>query len=84
MSKFIGALRSWWSPPERIFTLEELARFDGTNPDCKAIYISIAGVVYDVSDGSKFYGVGGSYHVLAGHDASFALATMNLDREFKH
>jgi len=40
----------------------------------------LKGSVFDVSN-ADFYKPGGPYHVLAGHDASVALARMNLDPE---
>ena len=34
--------------------------------------------IFDVSAGKSFYGPGAAYGVLAGHDATRALATMDL------
>ncbi len=39
------------------------------------IYISIMGEVFDVSDGSNYYGEGGGYHFFAGKDASRAFVS---------
>jgi membrane-associated progesterone receptor component len=58
------------------FTLEELRTFDGRNG--KAIYIALQGIVFNVSSSVSFYGEGGAYAILAGRDASRALATMSL------
>lgn len=51
------------------FTPEKLQTFDGTDPN-KPIYVGLDGLVYDVTPGKEFYQVGGSYHDLAGKDAS--------------
>jgi predicted heme/steroid binding protein len=59
---------------KRDFTLEELKEFTGVNE--KPIYLCARGVVYDMSQGSSFYGPGGPYAVFAGHDASKCLATV--------
>eukprot|EP00918_Siedleckia_nematoides_P078882 GHVU01172702.1.p1 GENE.GHVU01172702.1~~GHVU01172702.1.p1 ORF type:complete len:202 (+),score=22.33 GHVU01172702.1:243-848(+) len=67
----------------RLLTVSQLARYDGRsripgNP----IYISVMGVVYDVTShptGRDFYGPGSSYNVFAGRDATYCLATMSLD-----
>lgn len=61
----------------RDFTLEELKEFngEGDSPVC----IAVNGTVYDVTKGKSFYGPGGPYAALAGHDGSRALATMSLD-----
>jgi membrane-associated progesterone receptor component len=64
----------------RIFTLEELHSFNGAQDD-QPIYIALNGKVYDVSSGRHFYGPGTSYHALAGHDASVALAKSSLEAQ---
>lgn len=48
----------------RLFTVEELATFDGIQN--KQLYLSILGSVYDVSKGQKHYGSGGSYNYFIG------------------
>jgi predicted heme/steroid binding protein len=53
----------------RIFTLDELAQYDGSRPN-EPIYVAIKGVVFDVSRKREVYGPGGSYHVFSGRDAS--------------
>lgn len=74
-------------PCPKIFRLDELAKYNGTSkPDARdgnPIYISVCGIVYDVSShptGREFYGPDGPYHVFAGSDATVALATMSLDK----
>ncbi|GAV01000.1 hypothetical protein RvY_11777 [Ramazzottius varieornatus] len=65
--------------PKRDFTLAELRSYDGTasSPDGR-ILVAINGKVFDVTRGKSFYGPGGAYDNLAGHDASRALATFAL------
>lgn len=55
-------------------TPEELAEFDGT-VETKPLYLAINGTIYDVSNGRRIYGPGGSYHVFAGCDAARAYVT---------
>lgn len=57
-----------------VFTPEMLSQHDGSNPDLP-IYLAIDGVVYDVTQGRRTYGPGGSYHHMAGKDASRAYVT---------
>ncbi|XP_050404102.1 neudesin [Patella vulgata] len=64
--------------PARIFTAEQIAEYDGSDPD-KPIYMGIKGVVFDVSSGKDFYGKGASYNSLVGIDSTRAVAKMSLD-----
>lgn len=59
------------APPnlERTFSVEELARHDGTDP-ALPILVAIKGLVYDVTRKRDSYGPGAGYHVFAGKDAS--------------
>ena len=43
--------------------------------------MALKGVIYDVTKMDQF-GVKGSYHKFAGHDASISLAKMSHDDEF--
>lgn len=65
-------------PVKKIFTRDKLKEFNGVDAS-KPIYVGIHGVVYDVSSKRETYAPGGSYHTLAGHDATRALAKMKLD-----
>ena len=60
-----------------------LAPFNGTksatNPQA-AIYIAVAGKVYDMSAADNFYGPGCPYGIFAGTDASRALALTKVER----
>lgn len=72
--------------PPRNFTLQQLANFDGTKDDkseeAKPVYLSVNGIVFDVSTGRDFYGPGGPYEKFAGHECGVALAKMAFDEEF--
>ncbi|VDK72920.1 unnamed protein product [Onchocerca ochengi] len=65
-------------PPmkKRDFTVEQLLPFDGVRNE--RILIALCGKVFDVTKGSLFYGPEGAYNTLAGHDATRALAKMDL------
>ncbi|CAJ1930757.1 unnamed protein product [Cylindrotheca closterium] len=56
------------------FTLAELSEY-GNGQNGNPILLSLFGRVYDVSEGTKFYGEGGKYHIFAGHDITYALST---------
>ncbi|XP_064602491.1 neudesin-like [Liolophura sinensis] len=66
--------------PVKMFTAEEISRYDGSNED-EPIYIGIKGVVFDVSSEKRFYGKGAPYNVLVGRDSTRASALMSLDLE---
>ena len=61
-------------------TLENLKEFDGTSEN-SPIYLAVQdlskkqGIIFDVTASRKLYGKDGAYHVLAGRDATRALAT---------
>ena len=55
---------------------QQLARFDGAAGS--RILIAVDGAVFDVSSSAGFYGPGGTYHALAGCDATRALAHDDL------
>jgi predicted heme/steroid binding protein len=62
-----------------VYTREELYEFG--NGDSETLLLSIFGRIYDVTSGRKFYGKGAKYHILAGRDATRALATACLKEE---
>jgi len=64
--------------PNRIFTLEELKKYDGSDVN-GPIYIGLKGKVYDVTSAESFYGPGGPYACFAGRDASRGLSKMELE-----
>ncbi|KAK3094206.1 hypothetical protein FSP39_025447 [Pinctada imbricata] len=69
--------------PARIFTQEEMKEYDGSDPK-KPILLGVRGVVFDVTEGKDFYGKGASYNLLAGKDASFAIAKWSLEPKDMH
>ncbi|WOO82392.1 Membrane steroid-binding protein 2 [Vanrija pseudolonga] len=69
--------------PQREFTLLELARHDGADPN-KPIYISIKGQVFDVSANPRVYGKGGAYNMMAGRDASRSFVTGCFQTHLTH
>ena len=71
--------------PPRNFTSKQLSHFDGKKDDKtgedKPVYLSVHGIVFDVSDGRNFYGPDGPYEAFAGHECGVALAKMSFDAE---
>lgn len=71
--------------PPRNFTTKQLKYFNGENDErtgeAKAIYLSLNGIVFDVSDGRNFYGPDGPYAAFAGRECGVALAKMSFDTE---
>jgi membrane-associated progesterone receptor component len=65
--------------PPRNFTQQQLRHFDGH--DNKPVYLSISGIVFDVSKGRDFYGPGGPYEKFAGRECGVALSKMSFDEE---
>ncbi|XP_073409489.1 neudesin [Dendrobates tinctorius] len=66
--------------PVRLFTDEDLARYNGEQED-QPIYMAVKGAVFDVSAGKEFYGKGAPYNALAGIDSTRAVAKMSLEPE---
>jgi len=52
---------------KKVFTRDEIAEFDGSDPS-KPLYLVIKKRVYDVTSGRKHYGKGASYNVFVGKD----------------
>ena len=76
--------------PPRDFTPTQLRKYNGTKPadsgatgfgadEPTPIFVALQGEVFDVSRAADHYGPAGEYHLFAGRDATFALATMSLD-----
>ena len=57
----------------QIFTIQDLAIFNGIGNPQGLIFISLCGVVYDVSSAKQFYGAGKPYNVYAGRESGRAL-----------
>lgn len=68
---------------ERVFTVEELAQYDGSDPD-KPIYLALLGKVYDVTAGRNYYGPGGGYSFFAGRDATRSYITGCFQTHLTH
>ncbi|MED6252939.1 hypothetical protein ATANTOWER_019630 [Ataeniobius toweri] len=66
------------SKPVRLFTEEELQRYNGRE-EGQPIYMAVKGVVFDVSRGKEFYGKDAPYNALVGKDSSRAVAKMSLN-----
>ncbi|KAK7103798.1 uncharacterized protein [Littorina saxatilis] len=67
-------------PLPKIFTADDIAEFDGSDPS-KPIYMAVKGVVFDVTSGKRFYGKESDYNVLTGKDATRGCAKMSLEPE---
>ncbi|CAL1352370.1 unnamed protein product [Linum trigynum] len=63
--------------PQRLFTAEALALYNGTD-ESLPILLGILGSVFDVTKGRSHYGVGGGYNHFAGRDASRAFVSGNF------
>lgn len=61
--------------PPRNFTLAQLSQFDGNKDEKsgedKAVYLSVDGIVFDVSKGRSFYGPGGPYEKVRSYESFF-------------
>ncbi|CAI2175462.1 19482_t:CDS:2 [Funneliformis geosporum] len=75
--------RNWIPRKEIIFTEEELAKYDGSDPNLP-IYIAMNGEVFDVTGGGMYYGKGGGYNFFAGKDASRAYVTGCFETHLTH
>lgn len=71
--------------PPRNFTAKQLLHFDGKKDENlgedKPVYLSVNGIVFDVSEGRNFYGPDGPYEMFAGHECGVALAKMSFDKK---
>ncbi|KAG6013272.1 hypothetical protein E4U43_007381 [Claviceps pusilla] len=67
----------WWKAQLNgpiYMTEQQLLAHDGRDPS-KPLYLAINGTIYDVSNGRRMYGPGGSYHFFAGRDAARGFVT---------
>lgn len=62
----------------RIMSLRDLGAFDGSDVSLP-IYIAVRGVIFDVTEGKRFYGKGAAYNALAGRESTRAVAKMSLE-----
>ncbi|KAI9503325.1 cytochrome b5-like heme/steroid binding domain-containing protein, partial [Coemansia spiralis] len=72
--------RNYVPRQQRAFTQQELAKYDGSNPELPLL-LAVEGDVYDVTDGRGFYGPGSAYNIFVGRDASRAFGTNCLSRK---
>lgn len=63
----------------QLFSAEQLKAFDGSKAPGAPIYLSVCGLVYDVTKGAEFYGPGQPYSVFAGKEVSRCLGKMEID-----
>jgi predicted heme/steroid binding protein len=63
-----------------LFSVAELAAYDGTDPG-RPILLAFGRDVFDVTEGARFYGVGAPYHSFAGRDGTRALTLGSLRPE---
>lgn len=59
-------------------TLAELQTYDGSDPE-KPLLVAIDGILYDVSEGSRFYAKGEVYNFLIARDATTELQLVGTD-----
>ncbi|CAF1162289.1 unnamed protein product [Rotaria sordida] len=64
--------------PKCDFTVPELRGYNGIESNGRILTV-VYGDVFDVSQRSDLYGIGGSYSLFAGRDATRALSKMQLD-----
>lgn len=64
-------------PSQKLFTVQELALYNGTDA-ALPILLAILGSVFDVTKGKSHYGSGGGYNHFAGRDASRAFVSGNF------
>jgi len=79
----ITDVRSWWPSQKTFFSENQLAKFDGSDLQ-RGVYLAIDGDVYDVTEGRRIYGPGGSYHSFAGKDAARAYTTGCFQTHLTH
>jgi membrane-associated progesterone receptor component len=63
--------------PVRNFTLKQLRKFNGLGDS--PLYLSVNGIVFNVSKAKDFYGAGGPYECFAGRECGVALAKMSFE-----
>jgi len=69
--------------PPKLFTEDQLAEYDGSNPNLP-ILLAVNGSVFDVSANPGTYGPGGSYHFFTGKDATRAFVSGCFQQDLTH
>ncbi|KAF8314427.1 cytochrome b5 [Clavulina sp. PMI_390] len=59
------------------YTYQSLAAFDGSTPG-QPIFVSVKGIVFDVTPNAAMYTPGSKYNMFAGKDGSKALAISSM------
>ena len=67
--------------PDTKVTLDELHKYNGTANGIDRIYLSVDGLVFDVTSGKRFYGPNGWYPLFAGHDITYCLAINDIKKK---
>jgi len=71
--------------PPRNFTLAQLRYFNGEadskSNNTKSVYLSLNGIVFDVTKGKDFFGQGGVYELFSGRECGAALAKKMIKEE---
>lgn len=73
-SKSVPPMSPAFITPKPLWSLSELAAYDGSSSEDGPILLGARGNVYNVAMSRQFYGPGGEYHGMAGRDASRLLA----------
>ena len=80
-SKSVPASSAAYVRPRKLWRLDELRAFDGTDGADGPILLAADGLVYNVALARNFYGPDGEYAAMAGTDATRMLAKNSLEVE---
>ena len=80
-SKSVPASSAAYVRPRKLWRLDELRAFDGTDGADGPILLAADGLVYNVALARNFYGPDGEYAAMAGTDATRMLARNSLEAE---
>ena len=77
---FFASSQATWPGPGHVIDNDTLASKTGSEGDGE-VWLSVLGKVYNVTEGRRFYGEGGSYSIFAARDASGYFASGKFDEE---
>lgn len=80
-AKSVPASSAAFVRPRKLWRLDELRAFDGTDGADGPILLAADGLVYNVALARNFYGPAGEYAAMAGTDATRMLAKNSLEEE---
>ena len=80
-AKSVPASSAAFVRPRKLWRLDELRAFDGTDGADGPILLAADGLVYNVALARNFYGPDGEYAAMAGTDATRMLARNSLEAE---